>query len=56
MSQATEDVVASITRLRLKFPGEQELLFHNMSLSVRKGKSCCCWDRVDAVNQRCSKC
>ncbi|MGO4949842.1 ABC transporter ATP-binding protein [Paenibacillus sp. DRB1-1] len=38
MSQATEDVVASITRLRLKFPGEQELLFHNMSLSVRKGE------------------
>ncbi|KOS01200.1 ABC transporter ATP-binding protein [Paenibacillus polymyxa] len=38
MSRATEDVVASITRLRLKFPGEQELLFHNMSLSVRKGE------------------
>ncbi|QYK65798.1 MULTISPECIES: ABC transporter ATP-binding protein [Paenibacillus] len=38
MSQATEDVVASITRLRLKFPGEQELLFHNMSLSVHKGE------------------
>ncbi|MEC0232865.1 ATP-binding cassette domain-containing protein [Paenibacillus kribbensis] len=38
MSRAAEDVVASITRLRLKFPGEQELLFHNMSLSVRKGE------------------
>ncbi|WP_328801822.1 ABC transporter ATP-binding protein [Paenibacillus sp. LX16] len=38
MSRATEDVVASITRLRLKFPGEQELLFHNMSLSVHKGE------------------
>lgn len=38
MSGATEDVVASITRLRLKFPGEQELLFHNMSLSVHKGE------------------
>ncbi|QNR68332.1 ABC transporter ATP-binding protein [Paenibacillus peoriae] len=38
MSRATEDVVASITRLRLKFPGEPELLFHNMSLSVRKGE------------------
>ncbi|OAZ49500.1 ABC transporter ATP-binding protein [Paenibacillus polymyxa] len=38
MSAANEDVVASITRLRLKFPGEQELLFHNMSLSVRKGE------------------
>ncbi|AZH28169.1 ABC transporter ATP-binding protein [Paenibacillus sp. M-152] len=38
MSAANEDVVASISRLRLKFPGEQELLFHNMSLSVRKGE------------------
>lgn len=38
MSHATEEVVASITRLRLKFPGEQELLFHNMSLSVHKGE------------------
>ncbi|MGR6761930.1 ABC transporter ATP-binding protein [Paenibacillus sp. T2-29] len=38
MSAANEDMVASITRLRLKFPGEQELLFHNMSLSVRKGE------------------
>ncbi|MEC0180026.1 ABC transporter ATP-binding protein [Paenibacillus peoriae] len=38
MSRAVEDVVASITHLRLKFPGEQELLFHNMSLSVRKGE------------------
>jgi energy-coupling factor transport system ATP-binding protein len=38
MSRAAEDVVASITRLRLKFPGEQELLFHNMSLSIRKGE------------------
>ncbi|WP_226001450.1 ABC transporter ATP-binding protein [Paenibacillus sp. BJ-4] len=38
MCRAAEDVVASVTRLRLKFPGEQELLFHNMSLSVRKGE------------------
>ncbi|MGN9168339.1 ATP-binding cassette domain-containing protein [Paenibacillus jamilae] len=38
MSPTNEDVVASITRLRLKFPGEQGLLFHNMSLSVRKGE------------------
>lgn len=38
MSRAVGDVVASITRLRLKFPGEQELLFHDMSLSVRKGE------------------
>ncbi|WP_342416761.1 ABC transporter ATP-binding protein [Paenibacillus sp. FSL R10-2782] len=38
MSGVVEDVVASVTRLRLKFPGEQELLFHNMSVSVRKGE------------------
>ncbi|MDP1510027.1 ABC transporter ATP-binding protein [Paenibacillus sp. CMAA1739] len=38
MSLGNEDVAASITRLRLKFPGEQELLFHNMSLTVRKGE------------------
>ncbi|TQS00883.1 ABC transporter ATP-binding protein [Paenibacillus ottowii] len=38
MSPANEDVAASITRLRLKFPGEQELLFHNMSLTVHKGE------------------
>ncbi len=38
MSWVAEDVVASVTRLRLKFPGEQELLFHNMSVSVRKGE------------------
>ncbi|MBE0344321.1 ATP-binding cassette domain-containing protein, partial [Paenibacillus sp. 28ISP30-2] len=38
MSWVAEDVVASVTRLRLKFPGEQELIFHNMSVSVRKGE------------------
>jgi energy-coupling factor transport system ATP-binding protein len=38
MSLVAGDVVASVTRLRLKFPGEQELLFQNMSLSVRKGE------------------
>lgn len=38
MNRVAEDVVASITRLRLKFPGEQELLFRNMSLSVRRGE------------------
>ncbi|WP_025683833.1 ABC transporter ATP-binding protein [Paenibacillus maysiensis] len=38
MSLFAEDVVASVTRLRLKFPGEQELLFHNMSVSVCKGE------------------
>ncbi|MET3210433.1 UNVERIFIED_CONTAM: energy-coupling factor transporter ATP-binding protein EcfA2 [Paenibacillus sp. PvR008] len=38
MSLVAEDVMASVTRLRLKFPGEQELLFHNMSVSVCKGE------------------
>ncbi|MNW28952.1 putative HMP/thiamine import ATP-binding protein YkoD [compost metagenome] len=32
------DIAAGVSNLRLKFPGEQELLFRGLSLSVRKGE------------------
>lgn len=32
------DLAAGVSNLRLKFPGEQELLFQGLSLSVRKGE------------------
>lgn len=34
----TPDIAAGVSNLRLKFPGEQELLFQGLSLSVHKGE------------------
>lgn len=34
----SKDIVASVERLRLKFPGEEELLFSGLSLQVRRGE------------------
>ena len=48
--------IVSVEKLRLKFPGDESLIFKDLSSRLIKVKKCYCWDRPDVESPLCCKC
>ena len=55
-AEAVPGQAVHVEGLRLKYPGEERLMFKDLSFSAARGERCCCSVRAAAANPRCFRC